>query len=184
MSRWWPAAVLAVLAPICVVGLTPRHARGEEPTADARGKDAKATEALGLIMKALFANKGSVRVGMTVANADRASAGAAKHLDQRYLPLRGSWLDKGGRMNGVVDWDVDLEAGTKVDSIRVVLLTERFDRKEVGKAVVSVGREIGLKMAPDEEDKDTWFDAEAEGVELWVTVGDGIIVVEAEVLAD
>jgi hypothetical protein len=139
---------------------------------------------MGMVMKALRANKGTVRVGMPVADADRATRGAAKLIDQRYLPLRGSWLDKGGRLNGTVDWGVDVETSRKVDLIRVVVLTGRFDRKEMGKAVVAAGREIGLKLEPDEEDPDTWFDAAAEGIELWVALGDGIIAIEAEVLAE
>lgn len=184
MGRWWSAAVLAIVAAICVVALVPGRARGEEPAEDARAKDADPKEALGLLMKALHANKGAVRVGMTVANADRATPGAANHVDQRFLPLRGSWLDKGSRMNGTLDWDVDLEDGKNVDCIKAVLLTERLDRKEMGKAVAAVGRELGLKMEPDKENKDTWFDAEAEGMEIWVTLGDGVVVVEAQVLVD
>lgn len=38
-------------------------------------------------------------------------------------------------------------------------------------------------MEPDAEDPDTWFDADARGVDLWVSLGDGIVVLEAERLS-
>lgn len=170
MRRW--AVVLAAL-----VFLVALRARGEDPNVDPK-------EAVRQLMKALHGNKGAVRIGMGVSAADKATPGAANHIDQRFLPLRGSWLDKEGRLEGTVDWGVDLEAGKKVEYVKAVLVVAPFDKKEMGKAIAAAGRELGLKLSPDEDTPDTWFDENAEGIELWITIGDGIVVVDAQVLPD
>ncbi|MCK6459233.1 MAG: hypothetical protein L6Q95_04980 [Planctomycetes bacterium] len=181
MRRRMLAALLAVLAPLPLVALFPDRAEAEEPGTDAAPAP---KEIVASLMKALHANKGAVRIGMSVAAAERATPGAANHIDERILPLRGSFLDKEGRLNGTLDWDVDLGKGTKVGLIRAVALTGRFDRKDMGKAIVAAGKEIGIALEPDEKNKDTWFDAGASGVEIWVTIGDGVIVVDAQILVE
>lgn len=70
-----------------------------------------------------------------------------------------------------------------MDVLRVVLLAGPFDREEVIRVILEVGKELGLAMEPGEDFPSTWFDYEATGVELWITLGDGVLVVEAE-LAD
>ncbi len=181
MNRRAFTAVLAVLASVPLVAFAPDRAEGEEPSTDAAPAP---KEIVASLMKALHANKGAVRIGMSVAAADRATPGAANHIDQRILPLRGSFLDKEGRLNGTLDWDVDLGKGTKVGLIRAVALTGRFDKKEMGKAIVAAGKELGIELEPDDKNKDTWFDAGASGVEIWVTIGDGVVVVDAQVLVE
>ncbi len=168
------AVLLAVLCPMFLFTLAP----AEESAAPA---EANIQETVSALVKALNENKGTVRVGMAMADADRAQPGAAKHIHNRYMPLRGSWLDKARRLDGVVDWDKDLATGKKVDSIRVVLVTGRFDRKKVGKAVAEAARAIGLDMTPDSEDPDTWFDASGVGgIDVWVSFGDDVVLLEAE----
>ena len=141
-------------------------------------------DALASVKKDLMANKGRVCIGMSAEEADRATPGAAKHVTQRFLPLQGSWLDEKSRMNGTIVWEVDVETGEKVDLVCAVLLPGPFDRKDVEKTIVEVGKKIGLDMAPDEADPNTWYDAEAEGLEVWVTLGDGIVVVDCSVVPE
>jgi hypothetical protein len=184
MNRRALALAIATLMSIAPVPLGPDGARADAPPPAPARATADPKDAVGSLIKALRANKGAVRVGMAVANADRATAGAARHLDQRLLPLRGSWLDKDGRMNGIIDWDVDLDAGKKVDCIRAVLLTEPFDKKEMGKAILDAGKAVGLDLGTDPETPLTWYDEEATGVEIWVTLGEGIVLVEAQTLSD
>ncbi len=166
--------LFAVMAPVFLLAL-------------ARGEDAPAPEEEGIratvcaLVKTLHANKGAVRVGLPIAEAASAQPGAAKHVFDRYMSLRGSWLDKAGRLDGIVNWDEDLASHEKVDSIRVVLVTGRIDRKEMGKAVAAAGAQIGLDVTPDSEDPDTWFDASSEGaIDLWISIGDGVVVLEVE----
>ena len=177
MTRPAFVVFLGALAPIALVTLDAGSARGEGASRPARVVEPE--DALASVMRALLANEGLVRVGMTAEDADRALPGTAKHLDQRFFPLQGSWLDEEGQMDGTVVWDVDPETAEEVDTICAVLVTGDFDKEEMGEVVVSVGKEIGLTLAHDEEDPDTWYDAEAEGVELWVTLGDGIVVVDS-----
>jgi hypothetical protein len=184
MSRRALAAFLAVLASLSFLALAPGSARGQEPATGAAPKVMEPKEAVSSVMRALGANKGTLRIGMTVAAADRACAGAANHVDERILPLEGSFLDKERRLRGALSWDPDLEKGTKVGLIQAVLLTDRFDRKELGRTIVAVGKELGFNLATDKEAPYTWFDAEAEGVELWVTLGDGVVVIESQVLVE
>jgi hypothetical protein len=178
MRRWKSAAALAVLASICFVGLSPEAVRGDEA---ARAKPA---DVVGTLMKALHANKGAVRVGMSVSSADKATAGAANHLDTRFLALRGSWLDKEGRLDGTIEWEVDLDQGKKVDCIRVVLVVEPFDKKEMGRAIVAAGKEFGADLKADDENPDTWFDEETMDREVWVTIGEGVVVMDVQSLSD
>ena len=183
-TRWILPAALVVLAPFAVAPLLPAPARGEEPVPASPPKKndpmADVAELMTLLRMNEGAAKGAVRVGMVAAKADRATPGAAKHIDQRYLPLAGSWLDPEGRLRGTVDWDTDLDTGKRVDSIQAVLLTGPYDRKEMAKAVIAAGKSLGLNLEPDDEDPDTYFDYKAKGIELWVTLGDGIAVIEAE----
>ena len=174
------AAALAALAPLAIALLHPGPARGEEPVSVPAGKAASPEETVASLMTELRANEGAVRVGMVATKAGKATAGAAKHIDQRYLPLKGSWLDPDGLLLGTVDWDTDLDTGNRVDSICVVLLAGSYDRSRMEKAIVAAGKKCGLALEPDEEDPDTWFDYQAKGTELWITLGDGIVVVEAE----
>jgi len=157
------------------------RARGEDEAEAERPPEEGIRETVCALVKVLHENKGTIRVGMTIAEAERAQPGAAKHIRNYYMPLRGSWLDKAGRLDGIIDWDRDLATSGKVDSIRVFLVTGRFDRKEMGRAVAAAGAEIGLDITPDGEDPDTWFDASGvEGVDVWVSFGEGVAVLEVE----
>jgi hypothetical protein len=133
------------------------------------------------IMKALRGNNGPLRPGLPKKQAIAASPGAAKHIDTWYLPLAGSWLDPERRLQGTIDWDLDLDTETKLDCLRVVITTGPLDRRQMASTIVATGRSIGMTLDNDEEDPFTWFDGDAEGIELWISVGDGIVIVEAEI---
>ncbi|NJN14492.1 MAG: hypothetical protein HC813_02360 [Planctomycetes bacterium] len=156
--------------------------RADEESGTAEATSARAVNAVATIMKELRANKGTVRSGMTLAQADRATKGAALHIGERYLPLAASWLDKEQELLGTIYWDEHLEEEGKVDVIRVVLLCGAYDKKEMTKAIVATGKRIGLDMEPDEEDPDTWFDYQSKGIDLWISLGERIVVIEGNLI--
>jgi hypothetical protein len=177
MSQRTPGRAALTLAVLALLGLV---ARGDGSRTEAPDADGAAAAAVESVMRTLRANKGAVRIGMSVTDAAKATPAAANHLDTRFLPLAGSWLDPERTMKGTVAWEIDLGAGKSVDVIRAVVVTGPCDRAKLERAIVAAGRRLGLDLSTDAEDPHTWFDAAADGVELWITTGEGVVVVDAD----
>ena len=166
-------AALAAAAAAPVLAEEPSSPQPEPPAAAVRD-----------VLKRLRANDGPVRAGMHFRKADGASAGAARFIDDRVLPLRGSWLDPEGRRTGTITWDVDLDTESIVDTIQVVVLTGPIDREAMTKEVVKAAREVGLALEPCRDLSGLLNDGDATGVDLWVAVGDGLVVLESELVEE
>ncbi len=152
--------------------------RGQAPPTPLAEEAPDPMASVGQVMRLLLSTEpteGAVRLGMTAVRAEESHPGFAQMLGRRTFDIRGSWLDPEGQLTGIVDWGVDIDTESKVDQVRVVLLTGPYDRRSMRKALVAHGESNGLSLERDEEEPDTWWDPD-----LWASLGDGIVVLEVE----
>jgi hypothetical protein len=182
-------ALLLVAAISTLAGLHLHAARGEEPVAPppvaaespevAPAQPVSPADAVVRLMRALRADDGPIRSGISAAKASRATPGAARFFKDRTLPLAGSWLDPDSVLQGTVDWSLDLETESEVRLIRVVLLVGPIEPDGLRKTIYRAGKSMGLEFDLEDDDPNPWHGEASEGIELWIAMGDGIVVIEA-----
>lgn len=159
-----------------------RSLRGQDLGRAQRTSSARAAESIleGLdrIVRTVRRDRGAITLGTTERQTKRAFPGAARLLITQYVPLAGSFLDPAERLQGSIRWFYDdPDARTpRVDLFEVVLLTGGVERDSVRNCLRAAAKATGLNLEPSGKDSDIWFDVDVKGVDLWVALGDGIVV--------
>jgi hypothetical protein len=177
-------ATLILVCAILAVALAPlgvAQEPAEKPAAEAEKKTPDLRAAVTVIANKLVRKKDGLRVGMPYTELRKLTPGAAELLGDQFLPLSGSPYSPGEGFAGTVEWYLDSDSN-HLDDLRVVLLCPRYDRHEMAKFVLRMGRELRVALEKDEEESDVyWGEALDNGRTLWIALGDGIIVLEVDV---
>ncbi len=109
------------------------------------------------------------------------SGGAAHYLDRYTLELSRTpyapSVDVLGAVTGTVEFATNEIIGL-VDEVRVVLITGPFDAGALGAQILAGAAEVGVTLTADDDDANTWWEPEFNGRDLWVALGDGVVVLE------
>ncbi len=170
MRHRFALLALSVLAVFVVssVATPDRPARAEDG-------DAALRKAVRHIVTKLLTVKTGLRVGQPGREAAAAAKGAAKISGEHVLPLASTPYAPEGDWHGVVKFVVD-EPAAPIDGIDVVLLCpDAFDKRTMGRYLVVVGVEHGVKIEPDGEDDRLFWIEEPEARDLYISLGDRVI---------
>jgi len=156
--------------------------KSPEPPVPGADPSRAVLQALSAVIRRLDANDGPLALGAPASKVKKAFPGAAVMTIERLVPLGGSFLDPGNALQGSIRWSYDDEDAPtpRVDTIQVILLTGSVDRAALRTAMKGAGKAAGINFEADDDDPDTWWDVDAETIDIWVAIGDGIVVVDAD----
>lgn len=169
IARAWTLAVAVAGALVAGSGAAP--AEEGEP-------DAAIRKAVRAVMEKLQRNEKGLVLGLPRAEARRIAAGAAYQGEEYSLPLAGSDYDPGVAVPGVLRFFVgEADAKKTITEVSVTLLGA-YDVAAMGRHVQAVAKELGLDFDRDETDVRTFFHVGDDPRDLWVALGDGVVVIE------
>jgi hypothetical protein len=131
-------------------------------------------------MEKMYRNKTGIVLGLRRDEARKIAGGGAAMGEKYSLPLAGTDYDSGTPVPGVLQFFVGGPKGaTAVTSISVTLLG-KYSIDKMGRHVEEVGRSLGLELTHSEDNPRAYFDPLSEHRDLWVALGDGVVVVEVD----
>ncbi len=170
------AAALVVTAAALLLPTTPTLAEGPTPL----------QKAVQEMVRAFRQNDKGLRPGITVSETVQAVRGAA-HITGGYaLPLANTPYDPEGEWQGTISFYIDEdEPDTVFDSFDVALLCEKYDKADMARWLCqSVGPRVGLALERDDEERWLYWDVDATGRDVWISLGDRVILFTVSVVED
>ena len=149
-------------------------------------ESAKLHTAVQQVMTKLRKNTKGLRPGITYAEAAKATRGAAQIVGGFSVSLAKTSYAPDGDWQGVISFYADLDAPREtLEDFDLALLCGAYDKLKMERWLLDVvGPALGLALAPDDEQKYLYWDPEATGRDVWISLGDGVIQFSTTLIED